>query len=124
VTANLAGLPDELVQRRVYMLTIQGDGRAEARIFERFSIEDTEATVGRWEKDDLGGLVTQITEVLVANRGVNCPGEQVKTALESDRGFIVDDPSPAPKTATEAFSAAISAYKDHKFIQATVMVLC
>src|SRR2546422_8514021 len=82
VAANLAALPDDLVQRRVYMIMIQGEGRAEARIFERFNLEDADGTVARWEEDDLGDLVTQITDVLVANKGVHCPGEQVKAMLD------------------------------------------
>jgi hypothetical protein len=124
VVGNLAGLPDELVQRRVYMLMVQGDGRAEARIFERFAIEDDDGTVGRWEEDDLGDLVTQVTDVLVANRGVHCPGEQVKATLDADRDFSVEGPTRAPKTAAEAFTPAMSAYKNDSFVQATVMVLC
>jgi hypothetical protein len=124
VATNLASLPDELVRRRVYMLMIQGEGRAEARIFERFDIEDTDGTVAHWEEDDIGGLVTQITDVLVANKGVHCPGEQVKMTLEGDREFMVDGPAPAPKTAAEAFASALTAYQDHKFVQATVMALC
>lgn len=124
VSANLAGLPDELVSRRVYMLMIQGDSRAEARIFERFDISDRDGTVARWENDDLGDLVSQITEVLVTNRGVHCPGEQVKASLEGDREFIVDAPAPAPKTAADAFTPALAAFKDDKFVQVTVMALC
>jgi len=124
VAANLAGLPDELVSRRVYMLMIQGDGRAEARIYERFDISDSEGTMARWEQDKLGDLVTEITEVLVANRGVHCPGEQVKMALEGDREFTVGAPTPAPKTAAEAFTPALAAYRTDAFVQATVMALC
>ena len=124
VAANLAGLPDELVTRRVYMMMVLGDGRAEARLFERFDIEDRDGTVARWENDELGDMVSQITEVLVNNRGIHCPGEQVKASLEGDRDFIVDAPAPAPKTAAEAFGPALAAFKGDKFVQVTVMALC
>ena len=125
VADNLAGLSDDLVQRRVYMLMVQGESRAEARIFERFAFGDTDATMSRWENDSLGDLVTQITDVLVANRGVHCPGEQVKAMLgEGEREFAVEGPTPAPKTAREAFTAALKAYEGDRFIRATVMVLC
>jgi len=124
VAANLAGLPTDMVQRRVYMLTIQGDERAEARVYERFNIEDTEGTVAAWEEDNVRDLITLVTDVLVTNRGVHCPGEQVKAALEGEREFEVSGPVPAPKTAAEAFAPAMAAYKDDKFVQATVMVLC
>lgn len=124
VEANLVALPDDLVQRRVYMLMIQGDDRAEARVFERFSLEDTDGTVSTWEQGDLGELVTQITDVLVRNRGVHCPGEQVKATITEERDFIVEGPSAAPKTAAEAFSGPLAAFKNDKFVQATVMMLC
>lgn len=124
VTANLSALPDELVQRRVFMLTIQVDGRAEARFFERFSLEDTDGTVEHWENDELGDLHTQITEVLVANKGVHCPGEQVKSAIQETRDFIVEGPSPAPKTAAEAFGSVLRDYAGEKFVQASVMAFC
>lgn len=125
VAENLAGLSDDLVQRRVYMLMVQGESRAEARIFERFAFGDTDASMSQWETDSLGDLVTEITDVLVANRGVHCPGEQVKAALgEGDRQFSVGAPAPAPKTAREAFTGALKAYEGDRFIRATVMVLC
>ena len=56
MTANLASLPEELIQRRVYMLMIQGEQRAEVRVFERFDLEDTDATMGTWSDDSLGDL--------------------------------------------------------------------
>lgn len=124
VAANLSDLPTDLVQRRVYMLMIQGDGRAEARVYERFNLEDTDGTVAAWEEDSVNDLVTLITDVLVTNRGVHCPGEQVKATLATEREFEVSGPTPAPKTAAEAFAPAMAAYADDKFVQATVMVLC
>jgi hypothetical protein len=124
VAANLAALPAELVRRRVYMLMVQGDSRAEVRVFERFSVEDTDGTVARWEESRLGALVTQITDVLVTNRGVHCPGEQVKAALEGEREFSVEGPAPAPRSPEEAFARVMEAYRDDAFVQATVMVLC
>lgn len=124
VEENLAALPDELVGRRVYLLMIQGDGRAEARIFERFDTADADATVASWRDTDLGGLVTQVIDVLRTNRGVHCPGEQVKAAIQEERDFAVEGPAPAPRTSREAFTPAMRAYRDDQFVQATVMVLC
>jgi hypothetical protein len=124
VAKNLADLPTSMVERRVYMLMIQGDDRAEARVYERFNLEDTEGTVAAWEEDTVADLVTLITDVLVTNRGVHCPGEQVKTKLATERELEVSAPMAAPKTAAEAFAPAMAAYKNDKFVQATVMVLC
>ncbi|MFE7116448.1 hypothetical protein ACFU99_13645 [Streptomyces sp. NPDC057654] len=124
VMANLVGLPDELVGRRVYMLMIQGDNRSEARVFERFNLDDAEGTVSSWPEKDVPGLVTQITEVLVANRGVHCPGEQVKATLETEREVHVSAPAPAPRTAAAAFGPLLEGFRDDAFVRATVMVLC
>lgn len=124
VATNLAAVPNDLVERRVYMLTIQGEGRATAHVFERFSIEDTEGTVASWADTNLGDMITQITDVLVTNAGVHCPGEQVKAQLEGEREFVVGNPAPAPKTAAEAFGPAIAEYKNDRFVHATVMAFC
>jgi len=120
----IATLPDDLIGRRVFMAMVQGDNRAEAHFFERFNIEDTEGTVSSWENDNLDGMVSQITEVLAGNRGVHCPGEQVKAALDGDREFSVAAPIPAPKTATAAFAPVIDGFKGDSFVQVTVMALC
>ncbi|MFD9791921.1 hypothetical protein ACFWXK_13320 [Streptomyces sp. NPDC059070] len=124
VIDNLTALPDELVGRRVYLLMVQGDGRSEARVFERFNLEDTESTVSSWPEKDIPGLVTQISEVLVANRGVHCPGEQVKATLQSEREIHVGAPATAPRTAAEAFGPVLDGFRDDTFVRATVMVLC
>lgn len=124
VEAQLANLPDDLIRRRVYMLMVQGTERAEVRIFERFDLEDTEGTVTSWQQDHLGDLVTQITDVLVANKGVHCPGEQVKATIEGDRELSIEPPAPAPQSAREAFGPVLAQYHDDTFIQATAVILC
>ena len=122
MTANLASLPEELIQRRVYMLMIQGEQRAEVRVFERFDLEDTDATMGTWSDDSLGDLMTQPSEVLVANKGVHCPGEQVKATLTAEREF--GGPFPAPTSAAEAFWPALAGFGGDRFVHATVALLC
>ncbi|MFI1018376.1 hypothetical protein [Streptomyces sp. NPDC020965] len=124
VAENLASLPESLIKRRVYMLMIQGEGRAEAHVFERFSLGDPEGTVASWKDDSLGDLVTRLTEVIVSNKGVHCPGEQVRATLDESHDFSVGSPEPAPLTASEAFGPVVAAFKDDSFIQATVLVLC
>ena len=123
MTANLASLPEELIQRRVYMLMIQGEQRAEVRVFERFDLEDTDATMGTWSDDSLGDLMTQLTEVLVANKGVHCPGEQVKATLTAERSSAWAR-SPAPTSAAEAFWPALAGFGGDRFVHATVALLC
>ncbi|MFC5719188.1 hypothetical protein ACFP1Z_03180 [Streptomyces gamaensis] len=124
VIDNLARLPDELMSRRVYMIMVQGDEHCEARIFERFNLGDPKGTVSSWAEKDVPGMVTQITEVLTANRGVHCPGEQVKATIESEREIQVGTPAPAPKTAAEAFGPVLGGFRNDAFVRATVMVLC
>jgi hypothetical protein len=124
VTANLADLPEELIQRRVYMLMVQGEQRAEVRVFERFDLDDTDTTLGTWSDDSLGDLMTQLTEVLVANKGVHCPGEQVKATLTAEREFSMEGPFPAPTSAAEAFGPALAGFGGDRFVHATVALLC
>jgi len=124
VAANLAATPDSLVARRVYMLTVQGDNRAEAHLFERFAFEDSDGTVARWSDRHLGDMITKMTDVLISNAGVHCPGEQIKARLTQDHDFVVSAPTPAPKTAAEAFGPAMATFVGDKFVHATVMALC
>lgn len=124
VAENLYKVSDELIQRRVYMLTVQGSERAEVRVFERFAVEDSEGTVATWQDTELGDLVTQITDVLVANRGVHCPGEQVKATLEGEREFSIGPPEPAPTSAREAFEPVLAHFSEDTFVNATFVVLC
>lgn len=124
VAANLATVPASLVERRVYMLMVQGDERAEAHLFERFAFDDDEGTVATWSDHKLGDMVTRMTEVLIGNGGAHCPGEQVKAHLSTEHDFIVGAPAPAPKTAAEAFAPVLEGFSGDKFVQATVMALC
>lgn len=124
VEANLASIPESLIGRRVYMLMVQGEDRAEAHLFERFAFEDDEGTVARWQDRELGDMVTRLTEVLVGNAGVHCPGEQIKARLETTHDFAVGVPAPAPKTAAEAFGPVMAGFAADRFVQATVMALC
>lgn len=124
VAANLAAVPADIVERRVYMLMVQGTDRAEAHLFERFAFEDNEGTVATWSDHKLGDMVTRLTEVLIGNGGAHCPGEQVKANLEEQHDFQVGAPAPAPKTAAEAFGPILASFSSDKFVQATVMALC
>ncbi|MFC5054229.1 hypothetical protein [Saccharothrix xinjiangensis] len=124
VATNLATISDSLVERRVYMLMVQGDDRAEAHLYERFAFEDDEGTVATWSDHKLGDMVSRLTEVLVGNGGAHCPGEQVKAQLATDHEFTVGTPTPAPKTAAEAFGPVLASFSGDKFVQATVMALC
>jgi hypothetical protein len=124
VAANLAAMPKSLVERRVYMLTIQGDDRAEAHLFERFAFGDSDGTVSQWSNQHLGNMIVQMTDVLINNAGVHCPGEQIKARLAQDHDFVLSAPAPAPKTAAEAFGPVMAAFTGDKFVQATVMALC
>lgn len=106
------------------MLMVQGDDRAEVNLFERFSFEDSEGTVAQWSDKLLGNMVTQMTDVLIGNAGVHCPGEQIKAQLETNYDFVVGAPAPAPKTAAEAFGPVINGFAGDKFVHATIMALC
>jgi hypothetical protein len=124
VAAKLSGLPDDLIRRRVYMLLVQGDDHAEVRIFERFSFEDAEGTIALWNGESLGDLANRITELLVANHGVHCPGEQVTAALHGERQYQVSGPYPVPRSTGEAFASVLEGFGPDSFVQANVIILC
>jgi hypothetical protein len=124
VAENLASLPSDLLQRRVYLLAVQGPDRAEVRLFERGTAEDSEGTVAVWEGESLDGLVGRIADTLIANRGVHCPGEQVSAVVYDGRELSTQGPIPIPVSARAAFGHSVKTFGTEDFIQASVIVLC
>jgi hypothetical protein len=112
----------KLADRRVFLQVTQGDSTADVRLFERQ--KDGNFTVTEWTAKQTSHLLAEIDKQIVANKGVNCVGEQVKGVLgkELKEGKVSKD-VPAPENLKGAFEHPINEAKG-EFIKTVVFLLC
>jgi ketosteroid isomerase-like protein len=111
------GLPD----RRGYLLLVEKKGSAELSFFERADANNFR--VLQWKGESLGDLRENLTQLIFANRGIACVGEQTKMIVNAsfhpeDRGTI-----PMPLSAKAAFSHILKKYGDD-YLRVTILLLC
>lgn len=120
----IAKLDDDqmgLTKRRAYLLMVEKKGSAEFSFFER--VDRDNFRVSQWEGETLGDMREKLTEVLLANRGIACVGEQTKLIVKAsfhpdDRGTI-----PMPLSARAAFSHILKKH-GNDYLRVTVLLLC
>jgi hypothetical protein len=112
----------KLSERRVFLQVTQGDSRADVKLYERQ--KDGTFTVTEWGTKQTARLLADIDKAIVANKGVNCVGEQVKGVLakELKEGKVSKD-VPAPASPEAAFAHPVKEATG-EFIKSTVILLC
>jgi hypothetical protein len=124
VTAKLNNFEMNLPDRRVFMFMIETTNSAQLSLFElaKDSEDGNTFHLWSWKGQSASDLREKATETILANRGVLCVGEQIKSLVKGlnpeDKGVI-----PAPTTALAAFGHAIHGY-DKEYIRLTVFLLC
>lgn len=122
IVEKLSKLPLKLSERRVFLQVTQGDSSANVKLFEKE--KDGTYTVTEWTTKQTASLLAAIDEAIVANKGVNCVGEQVKAVLakELKDGKVLKGVA-APASSAAAFAHAI---KDATgdFIKCALHMLC
>lgn len=115
-------LPREILKRRVFLQVTQGDSVAEIKLFERQP--NGTFNVTEWTKKDSADLFTDIDRAIMANKAVDCVGEQVTGVLIKDlkKGRTTEGVS-APESPKSAFSHSIRQISG-EFIQTTIIVMC
>jgi hypothetical protein len=122
VAEKLAKIPATLSERRVFLQVTQGDSSADVKLFERE--KDGTFTVTEWTAKKTSGLLADIDKAIVANKGVNCVGEQVKAILTKElKGGKVSKDVPAPASPEAAFAHPVKEATG-AFIKTTVVILC
>ncbi len=121
VLAKLDNYQAHLEDRRVYMFVAETGNSAEAALFERSGAKNVH--VSHWRGNSISELRDQISTTVLANRGIACVGEQVKSAVlktlhTDDLGVI-----PAPVTMRAAFGHNVKAYGSD-YMRVTVYLLC
>lgn len=112
----------ELSDRRMYFLLVESQTSAEVRFFERFNEEL--AAVFSWTGESAGDLKSRIGEVILANRGVNCVGEQLKALVTDSLSIQLEGTVPAPLTSRAAFAHTIRNNNSDGYLRATTALLC
>jgi hypothetical protein len=79
IVAKLANVPVWLSDRRIFLQVAQGDSSAHIKLYEQQ--KDGTFTVTEWTTKQPSRLLADIDDAIVANKGVNCVGEQVKGVL-------------------------------------------
>jgi hypothetical protein len=112
----------KLADRRVFLQVTQGDAKADVKLYERQ--KDGKFTVTEWAANQTSRLLADIDKAIVANKGVNCVGEQVKGILgkQLKEGKISKD-IPAPESLPAAFAHPVKEATG-AFIKSVIFLLC
>jgi hypothetical protein len=122
IVESLARIPAKLSERRVFLQTTQGDSSADVRLYERQ--EDGTFTVTEWTTGQTTRLLADIDKAIIANKGVNCVGEQVKAILVKElKKGKVSTAVPAPASPEAAFGHPVK-NASGGFIKTTIAILC
>src|ERR1700730_2341504 len=112
----------KLSERRVFLQVTQGESKADVRLYERQ--KDSKFTVTQWKAKQTSRLLADIDKAIIANKGVDCVGEQVKGILGRElKGGKVSKEIPAPETTKAAFAHPVNEAKG-EFIKSVIFLLC
>src|SRR6516165_1385109 len=121
VSAKLKNFEMNLPDRRVFLFMIETTNAAQLSLFELAKESKGGDTfhVWSWKGQSASDLREKATDTILANRGVLCVGEQIKSLV---KGLNPDDKGeiPAPRTALAAFGHEINGY--HEYIRLTVFL--
>jgi hypothetical protein len=121
VLEKLDGFQGHLEERRVYMFLAETAGSAEVALFER--ADGTNVRLSKWQGKSVGELRDRISTATLANRGIACIGEQVKSlvlrTLPTENMGVI----PAPVTLRAAFGHNVNAYGSD-YLRVTIYLLC
>lgn len=119
---KIDGTELQLADRRMYFLLVESASSAEIRFFERVS--DELVAVFSWSGESAGDLKACIEEAVLANRGVNCVGEQLKMLVTDSLPVTLEGTVPAPLTSRAAFAHTIRNNGSDGYLRATTALLC
>jgi hypothetical protein len=119
---KVSQLSGDILRRRVFLQVTQGNSVAEIKLFERQP--NGTFNVTQWAKKNSSDLFTEIDHAIMANKAVNCTGEQVIGVLlkHLNKGDTTEGVS-APESPKSAFMHSIKNITG-EFIQTTIIVMC
>ena len=122
ILQQLGGLPVKLSERRVFLEITQGEASANVKLFEQQP--DGSFGVTEWTTKESSRLLGQIDEAIIANKGVNCVGEEIKALLGKElREGKASQGLPATASPQTAFGPSVEEAVG-EFIRCTIIILC
>ncbi len=122
VVDKVSDIHATLSKRRVFVQITQGASSAEVRLYEKQ--KDGTYTVTQWTTKDSSDLIATIDKAILANKGVNCVGEQVQSILDKQlKDGKISKSVPAPESPKAAFAHPVKE-AEGEFIKTTVIILC
>ena len=93
-------------EHRVFIQITQGHKSGSVKFFEK-TPGSNDYTVTEWEPHETAELVAALDRTIMANKGVNCVGEQMKAVLKKlGKGKTTHDVA-EPASASAAFSHSV-----------------
>lgn len=122
IVEKLANIPVTLSERRVFVQVTQGNSSISVKLYEQQ--KDGTFTVTEWTRKQTSHLLPDIDSAIIANKGVNCVGEQVKSVLAKDlnEGKVTKE-VPAPASPEAAFAHSVKEASGD-FVKTTIILLC
>jgi hypothetical protein len=113
---------EKLSERRVFLQITQGESSSDIKLYVRE--KNGSFTVTEWKAQQTSHLLGELDRVIIANKGVNCVGEQIKSLLgkELKNGKASEGVAP-PESFQAAFAHSVNEAKG-EFIRSTVYLLC
>jgi hypothetical protein len=122
IVEKLASIPAKLSERRVFVQVTQGESSADVKLYVQQN--DGTFTVTEWTTKPSSRLLAKIDEEIIANKGVECVGEQVKDVLAKElKKGKVSNAVAAPASPEAAFADLVK-QASGEFIKSTLIILC
>ena len=124
ILEKLAGLPIEIVKRRVFVQITQGSSSGEVKLYVRQ--KDDTFTVTTWSTTQTSPVLADVDKTVFDNKGVNCVGEQVTAVLRAklENEKVTETKGVAsPETPAAAFSHSVKNAKGD-FVRTVMVILC
>jgi len=121
VSRALYQLPPALVRRCFVTLLLQGEGKADIRIFERDVPDAVNGLVSDWSGSELGPLPGQVVATLMAGPVPGGGDNQVRAALREHGQYVERGAVPCPPTARGAFGHPLKPYSGEASVHALVV---
>jgi hypothetical protein len=122
IQERIANLPVNLSEHRVFLQITQGDSTGDVKLYERQ--QDGNFTVTEWSPRQTSALIVAIDKAIMANKGVNCVGEQIKAVLRQllGKGYTIENVA-APVSAKAAFAHPVKEASGD-FIRTVIILGC
>ena len=122
VTVKLDNFDMDLPNRRILMFIVETTNEAQLSLYELNPKEVDKFHLWTWKGKSARDLREKATETILANKGIECVGDQIKGLVKGLKPDVKGD-MPGPKTARDAFGPVILGYGT-EYIRLTVFLLC